>query len=164
MIRQLLVSVLFWASFADSFVVVPSRCSSILNRRQTTISRRMADSSSSSFQDDETLLSSTSTIMGDQDDCLVSPDSQAIHSALQSRVKDLQEGIGKRYRCKTQQGFLNIHKEPGDPYDTNNIVGVLQEGQVVTSTAPQRGAWVKHDGGGWSISVYGGFIWLEPLE
>lgn len=43
-------------------------------------------------------------------------------------------------------------------------VNQLRDGQIVTSTGPKRGSWIMHDAGGWSISVHGGFIWLEALE
>jgi hypothetical protein len=86
-----------------------------------------------------------------------------IHTALSQRIQSLQEGIGKRYICRTQYGFLNIHTDPGDPFDTDNIVGRLSEGQIVTSVAPARGPWIRHDAGGWSISVYEGFVWLEAI-
>lgn len=86
------------------------------------------------------------------------------NQALQDRIASLKEGIGKRYICRTQKGFLNVHAEPADPYETANIVNQLVEGQVVTSTAPSRGPWIRHDAGGWSISVFGGHTWLEPLE
>jgi hypothetical protein len=86
------------------------------------------------------------------------------NQALQDRIAALQQGIGKRYVCKTQKGFLNVHSEPVNPYETANIVNQLVEGQVVTSTAPARGPWIRHDAGGWSISVFGGHTWLEPLE
>jgi hypothetical protein len=86
-----------------------------------------------------------------------------IHTALSQRIQNLQEGIGKRYICRTQRGFLNIHADPGDPFDTDNIVGRLSEGQIVTSVAPARGPWIRHDAGGWSISVYEGFVWLEAI-
>ena len=84
--------------------------------------------------------------------------------SLKKRQRALKQGIGKRYVTRTQLGFLNIHYEPTDPHDTNNIVGRLEEGQIVTSTGPTRGFWIPHDGGGWSISKYGGFTWLEPID
>lgn len=91
-------------------------------------------------------------------------DSSTIYSSLRNRLSNIQRGIGKRYKCHTQIGFLNIHQEPTDPFDTNNIVGELHEGQVVTSIQPNYGDWICHDGGGWSISSYDGFVWLEPIE
>lgn len=60
-------------------------------------------------------------------------------------------------------GFLNVHQEPGDPFDTSNIVTQLKDGDTVVSTGPNRGPWVRHDGGGWSIAIFGGFKCLEPL-
>lgn len=91
-----------------------------------------------------------------------------LYRQLESRQRDLKEGIGKRYICRTQKGFLNVHQEPSHPYDLSNIVGQLWEGQIVTSLAPssshQDGSWIRHDHGGWSIRVFGGFVWLEPLN
>lgn len=99
-------------------------------------------------------------------DCLQAPDSGALHRSLQDRQKALQLNIGKRYvcRCRTQKGFLNVHQEPGDPFDTSNIVSMLTDGDIVVSTGPNRGPWVRHDGGGWSVATFGGFKWLEPLD
>jgi hypothetical protein len=85
-------------------------------------------------------------------------------NSLIDRQKELKNGIGKRYVARTQKGFLNIHFEPADPFDTDNIVGQLAEGQIVTSTGPSRGSWIPHDGGGWSVSKYQGFTWLEPID
>jgi hypothetical protein len=92
------------------------------------------------------------------------PDSRQLHTALAERVAALQNGIGKRYVCRTQRGFLNVHREPGDPYDTTNIVNQLVDGQVVTSTSAAKDGWLQHDAGGWSVILYGGFVWLEPLS
>jgi hypothetical protein len=98
-------------------------------------------------------------------DCLqATPESNDLHRLLQERQKALQQGIGKRYVCRTQKGFLNVHQEPGDPFDISNIVTVLTDGDIVVSTGPNRGPWVRHDGGGWSVAIFGGFQWLEPLE
>lgn len=93
----------------------------------------------------------------------VSQDADLLAS-LGRRQKALQMGIGKRFVTRTQKGFLNVHYEPTDPYDTNNIVRQLQEGEIVTSTGPTRGFWIPHDRGGWSIAKFGGFTWLEPIE
>ncbi|KAG7348437.1 hypothetical protein IV203_017142 [Nitzschia inconspicua] len=84
--------------------------------------------------------------------------------ALKEREEQLRQGIGKRYITRTQKGFLNVHEKPGDPYDIENIVNQLTEGEIVTSIASQEGNWVCHDKGGWSISKYEGFTWLEPIE
>jgi hypothetical protein len=96
-------------------------------------------------------------------DCLQAPESNDLHRLLKDRQKALQQGIGKRYICRTQKGFLNVHQEPGDPFDTSNIVTQLTDGDIVVSTGPNRGPWVRHDGGGWSVAIFGGFKWLEPL-
>ena len=90
--------------------------------------------------------------------------SQDIFSSLEARQKELNLGIGKRFVTRTQNGFLNVHYEPTDPYDNTNVVNQLEEGQIVTSTGPARGLWIPHDGGGWSIAKFGGFTWLEPIN
>jgi len=125
----------------------------------STSSSSSPNDSKATIEEDEVL-----SIFGALDDCNVTPDSSEIYQALNDRLADMEQGIGKRYVCRTQRGFLNIHKEPGDPYNTHNIVGQLREGDIVTSMGPNRGAWVRHDGGGWSISVFGGFVWLEELH
>jgi hypothetical protein len=96
-------------------------------------------------------------------DCIQAPESNDLYRLLKDRQKALQQGIGKRYVCRTQKGFLNVHLEPGDPFDTSNIVTQLKDGDIVVSTGPNRGPWVRHDGGGWSVAIFGGFKWLEPL-
>lgn len=90
-------------------------------------------------------------------------DDANVHSALTNRIAALNNVIGKRYVCRTQLGFLNLHEEPGDPCDTSNIVNQLREGQIVTSTGSMApgSTWIPHDAGGWSISSHGGFVWLE---
>jgi hypothetical protein len=97
-------------------------------------------------------------------DCVAIDDSTSLYRSLKDRQKELKHGIGRRYVCRTQRGFLNVHERPGNPFDVDHIVGQLHDGQIVTSTGPPHGSWVQHDGGGWSISVYGGFTWLEQLK
>jgi hypothetical protein len=87
-----------------------------------------------------------------------------IYSSLQERVNSLENGVGKRYVVRTQQGFLNVHSSPEDPFNTGNVVSRLRDGDIVTSTGMRVGAWIPHDGGGWSISVYNGFTWLEAVK
>lgn len=96
----------------------------------------------------------------------VSVDSKSLLESLRERKEALENGIGKRYVCRTQKGFLNVHKEPGDPFNTMNIVSQIQDGDIVISQGPPRGvgAWIPHDHGGWSVSMYNGFQFLEPLE
>lgn len=96
-------------------------------------------------------------------DCIKADESNDMYKSLQARQKELSEGVGKRYICRTMFGFLNIHKEPGNPFNTDNIIGRLVDGDVVTSTGPKRGSWVQH-AGGWSISKYEGFTWLEAID
>lgn len=87
-----------------------------------------------------------------------------LHKSLRNRQMSLHDGVGKRYVVRTQKGFLNVHLEPTSAFDTGNIISQLKDGQVVTSTGPTRGIWVRHDGGGWSVADYQGFTWLEPLD
>lgn len=87
-----------------------------------------------------------------------------ISKALKNRQKDLQQGIGKRYMVRTQHGFLNVHSDTSSVYDIDNVVGRLEEGQIVTSIGPDKGEWVKHNEGGWSIRFYEGFTWLVEID
>jgi len=93
----------------------------------------------------------------------------SLFKSLQKRQSELKKGIGKRFRTKTQKGFLNIHSDPdSEPYCLDNVIGQLPEGEIVTSF-DICDDWVYHDGGkfseqGWSIREFGGFTWLEPLE
>jgi len=90
--------------------------------------------------------------------------SSSLFQSFNDRQKELKEGIGKRYIARTQRGFLNVHNEPTDPFDTDNIVDTLSEGQIVTSIGPSQGLWINHDAGGWSVSKFGNFTWLEPIQ
>lgn len=95
------------------------------------------------------------------------PSDADILASLNQRIYELNVGIGKRYIVRVQQrGFLNVHSEPFDPFDVNNVVGKLKEGQIVKSMKPNKGDWVYHDGqgGGWSIAKFNGFTWLEPID
>lgn len=88
-----------------------------------------------------------------------------LYASLKDRIERVEKGIGKRYRVRTQIGFLNVHStfEQG-PHAVHNVVGILEEGQIVRAVAPRIDDWIKHDAGGWSIAEFGGFTWLEPLE
>lgn len=71
----------------------------------------------------------------------------------------------QRYVVQTKKGFLNVYKDPKKgPFCTDNIVGKLEEGHIVTSTGEPFGIWIQHDGGGWSVSQFEEFKWLKPLE
>jgi hypothetical protein len=89
-------------------------------------------------------------------------DNATLLKDLQSRQDELKQGIGKRFKVKTQNGFLNVHSDTSSPFAIENICGKLAEGEIVTSTGPNVGDWVNHDGcgGGWSISKFGGWQWL----
>ena len=108
-------------------------------------------------------------LLGDFEDTVSTEDveeSKTLLKAALKRQRDLQNGIGKRYVCRTQKGFLNVHKEPGDPFNQVNIVNQLQDGDIVVSTGPPRGVggWIPHDHGGWSVMMYRGFTFLELIE
>jgi len=111
-------------------------------------------------KDAESIAAATET----GNDLDVPTDSTMLYTQLFARRVQLDLGIGKRYVCRIQQSCLNIYREPGDPFDTDNIVGRLKDGQIVTSTGPPQGLWIQHNGGGWSMSKYGGFARLEALE
>ncbi|CAK0881347.1 unnamed protein product, partial [Prorocentrum cordatum] len=114
----------------------------------------------------------------------------------------------RRFLVRTQLGFLNVHREPGDPIGpglrssrlllgirgvehellgaeataaaasggppraagaggpgrrSDNVVGRLLEGEIVVGLE-ERGGWLRHDRGGWSVRFFGGFEWLQPIE
>jgi len=81
-------------------------------------------------------------------------------------ISNLKKELAKeprRYLVQTQRGFLNVHSEPGDPYRSDNVVGRLFEGDIVVGLE-EKGDWLLHDAGGWSVRIYGGFEWLKRLE
>lgn len=92
-------------------------------------------------------------------------DCSSIFERLNERKLQLTKGVGKRYVVQTKKGFLNVYKDPKKgPFCTDNIVGKLEEGHIVTSTGEPFGIWIQHDGGGWSVSQFEEFKWLKPLE
>ena len=96
-------------------------------------------------------------------DSLSPAETDALHSSLQKRAEAVEGGAGKRYRVDALVGFLNVHSEPGDPFRTDNVCAQLAHNAVVESIV-ERGVWVQHDGGGWSIRVYDGHHFLVPLD
>ena len=90
-------------------------------------------------------------------------ESSALYASLKARRADVDDGAGKRFRVDSLVGFLNVHSEPDDPFRLDNVVGQLGHGEVVESTS-ERGDWVAHDGGGWSIRVHDGHHFLVPLD
>ena len=72
---------------------------------------------------------------------------------LARSLRQRHEELAKRprqYVVRTQRGFLNVHREPGDPFRGDNVVARLYEGDVVTgfeekeqSVLPRR---VSQDG------------------
>ena len=87
-----------------------------------------------------------------------------LYHDLFARQCSLKAGIGKRYICRTKNGTLKVHQEFGDPFNTENVVAHLTDGQVVTTLGPPRGEWIYHDHGGWSLAEYDGFTLMEELE
>ena len=83
--------------------------------------------------------------------------------ALRKRKAEISEGAGRFYRVESLVGFLNVHKQPGDPWLTDNVVCQLQHGSVVESIR-EEGVWVLHDAGGWSIRVHDGHTFLVRVE
>mmetsp|Transcript_11410 Transcript_11410/g.17975 ORF Transcript_11410/g.17975 Transcript_11410/m.17975 type:complete len:106 (-) Transcript_11410:22-339(-) len=86
------------------------------------------------------------------------------HSVHNSQPENFEPGAGRRFKVCTQAGFLNVHSDPSDPFRTDNVVNQLMEGEIVESVGPPEGDWEQHDGGGWSVRVFGGFEWLRPIE
>ena len=176
MIPRRLSLALLWCTILQAGAFAPALCPS---SRACAVETRLCDASSSSSNDNNPspqgreggvsngggLAEEESLIaVGDWEDCQAIADSSQVYQALQDRLLAMERGIGKRYRCRTQKGWLNVHQEPGDPYNAHNVVGQLREGDIVTSVGPNRGPWVRHDGGGWSIAIFGGFTWLEELQ
>ena len=88
----------------------------------------------------------------------------ALYATLNARRAAVDEGAGRRYRVdNASPGFLNVHTSPDDPFRTDNVVARLLHNDVVESVS-ERGAWVEHDGGGWSIREYGGHRYLVPVN
>ena len=88
----------------------------------------------------------------------------ALYATLNARRAAVDEGAGRRYRVdNASPGFLNVHTAPDDPFRTDNVVARLMHNDVVESVS-ERGAWVEHDGGGWSIREYGGHRYLVPVN
>ena len=88
----------------------------------------------------------------------------ALYATLNARRAAVDEGAGRRYRVdNASPGFLNVHTAPDDPFRTDNVVARLLHNDVVQSVS-ERGAWVEHDGGGWSIREYGGHRYLVPVN
>ena len=159
--RGLVGTICLWISVyggVHGFVVTPRKG---VCRRPLTAGKEETDADDSSFwqdfrtndsEDEDNNSDNTKTV------------SSSIYRALADRLSALSKGEGKRYVCRTQKGFLNVHQEPGDPFCNTNIVGRLVEGQVVTSVGAHQDGWIPHDAGGWSIAEYGGHTWLEALE
>jgi hypothetical protein len=144
--------VLLFSSSSVAFVL-PGALGRQLGSRKTRLFLLEED------QDQQVLFGSS-----ELDTISSSSDESCLFTSLQDRQDALKQGIGKRYITRTQKGFLNVHYEPSDPLDASNIVNQLGNGDIVMSTGPSRGLWIPHDGGGWSISKFGGLTWLEPIE
>ena len=126
----------------DAFVVLPHNMGKLSERRLVEDEMILGEDVVSSFSDQQGMLAS-----------------------LKARQVAIENGIGKRYRVRTQKGFLNVHSSYEDgPYAIDNVVNQLVDGDIVRSTGPRVENWIQHDAGGWSIALFGGFTWLEPLE
>jgi hypothetical protein len=152
-LRMILCLLYLYFSSSVAFVITGARGRPLGLCHQTRLFLLEED------QDQQVLFGSS-----ESDAISSSLDTSSLFKSLQDRQDALKQGIGKRYMTRTQKGFLNVHFEPSDPFDAYNIVNQLQDGDIVTSTGLSRGLWIPHDGGGWSISKFGGFTWLEPIE
>lgn len=93
--------------------------------------------------------------------------SDSLYDSLSRRQDELRRGIGRRYLVVTQKGFLNVHSScthADGPFAIDNIVGRLQDGQIVTSVSPPVDEWIEHDQGGWSVGEFMGHRFLVPLS
>eukprot|EP00525_Craspedostauros_australis_P007713 CAMPEP_0198131002 /NCGR_PEP_ID=MMETSP1442-20131203/55169_1 /TAXON_ID= /ORGANISM="Craspedostauros australis, Strain CCMP3328" /LENGTH=173 /DNA_ID=CAMNT_0043791729 /DNA_START=17 /DNA_END=538 /DNA_ORIENTATION=+ len=166
-IRHIIATILLFLCFitaTDGFLIShgsrahPHKCPpSCVERCAASKRRRSAARMVQDGKQQQQDLCSTNTTQGD---AVISE----MYQSLQNRQDELERNVGRRYITRTQKGFLNVHQEPSDPFDTHNIIDQLAEGQIVESIAPSRGAWIHHDRGGWSISKFGGFTWLELIE
>lgn len=88
-----------------------------------------------------------------------------ILQSLESRKWQLRSGIGKRFRCRAREnGFWRIHESPTlSPGDTRNVVGAINDGDVITTIGPPVDDWIHHSRG-WSLRRFDGVEWLEELE
>ena len=109
------------------------------------------------------LAMSASRVGEPQETSVESTGSDSMHAALRKRAEEVNAGAGRRYRVATVVGFLNVHSTNDSPWRTDNVVHQLRDNQVVESTR-EEGAWVCHDGGGWSVREHGGHQFLVPLE
>jgi Lon protease-like protein len=111
----------------------------------------------------------------------VEPESYGLHECTFRRLADeppphavealrdvLDSSLDARYVVTAQHGFLNVHSDPSDPYNTDNVIGRLSEGMRVTCLE-ERAGWVRHvgawgEGGataqGWSVRRLPGDSWL----
>ena len=92
--------------------------------------------------------------------------SHELLASLRRRAAEIELGAGRRFRVVALgPGFLNVHTCAGDPWRTDNVVAQLPDGAVVESTREAHGgAWICHDGGGWSIRAYDGHEFLVPVD
>mmetsp|Transcript_21039 Transcript_21039/g.58527 ORF Transcript_21039/g.58527 Transcript_21039/m.58527 type:complete len:224 (-) Transcript_21039:230-901(-) len=99
------------------------------------------------------------------------PSSDKCASDLKKRLAELSEGIGKRFVAHALVTQNRMHQQDNETcrvpvYDQpdGKVIGHLKEGQVVLTTAPRKGPWIRHDGGGWTLSVQNGFRYLQPVN
>ncbi len=115
-----------------------------------------------------------------------------VYESLSKRQESL--GVGKTYRCRNpsileinnnndddsatssdekaswgwKEIYLNVYLViPTNEYeakDPTNIIHQLKDGNIVKSTAQQKGIWIEHDQGGWSAEYMNGMTRLEIIE
>lgn len=85
-----------------------------------------------------------------------------VSKALTERQQALRRGIGRRFVVRSP---LPVHSSiMGGPFETDNVVGTLQGGQIVTSVDRIGKFWIKHDAGGWSYVKQNGVISVEFIK
>lgn len=89
-------------------------------------------------------------------------DNDSLQAALRVRQDELKRGIGLRYVVRGPA--VKIHSSMTDgPYCTENIVGFLQEGDIVTSKDRIGKYWIKHDQG-WTYTYRDGGVMFQPIK
>lgn len=85
--------------------------------------------------------------------------------------QSLRASLNHRYTVRTQRGFLNVHSDDSDPFETTNIVGQLRDGdRVVTdpnmAMGPAPFFWMRvlEPVQGYCVSCTGSFEWLQPEQ
>eukprot|EP00538_Stauroneis_constricta_P009263 CAMPEP_0119545690 /NCGR_PEP_ID=MMETSP1352-20130426/368_1 /TAXON_ID=265584 /ORGANISM="Stauroneis constricta, Strain CCMP1120" /LENGTH=201 /DNA_ID=CAMNT_0007590271 /DNA_START=189 /DNA_END=794 /DNA_ORIENTATION=+ len=103
------------------------------------------------------------------------PSSSEYHKHLHKRNRELNEGIGKRFVAHASNMHHSSNNANANKSTPNNkvpiynqpngkVIGYLTEGQVVRTIGPRDGPWIRHDGGGWTLSVSDGVRYLQPVN